>query len=257
MKFLSFDIGIKNLAYCISEFNEETKKVEIIEWDIINLLCDFFEKQEKCHYINRKKCTKKAEYKNNNGKFYCKTHVKKYQEQHETTLSNLVFKTKKEKTLYIRNNKFKKFKVAKCKDYPLDDLCDIIINTFDNKFPHFKNVDIVLIELQLIKSPQIKTVSNIIYTYFKIRGQHSNTEHKISNISFYRATNKLMFYDNEKCDIENYKQRKNTAIDNVMNYLKQNEDMDNLKLFTSHSKKDDLADALLQILSYLHKNNKI
>ena len=35
MKYISFDIGIRNLGYCIIELIEN--KVKIIEWNIINL----------------------------------------------------------------------------------------------------------------------------------------------------------------------------------------------------------------------------
>lgn len=48
---LSFDIGIKNLSYCLvkSELNNDnTNKIEIIDWDIINILKD----NEKVKNIN-------------------------------------------------------------------------------------------------------------------------------------------------------------------------------------------------------------
>ena len=35
MKLLSFDVGIKNLAYCIIEYKND--KLDIIDWNIINL----------------------------------------------------------------------------------------------------------------------------------------------------------------------------------------------------------------------------
>jgi len=38
MKLLSFDIGIKNLAYCMVEYAPDTKKLDIKEWNIINLI---------------------------------------------------------------------------------------------------------------------------------------------------------------------------------------------------------------------------
>lgn len=38
MKILSWDVGIYNLSYCILEKNEETGKINIIGWDIVNLV---------------------------------------------------------------------------------------------------------------------------------------------------------------------------------------------------------------------------
>ena len=35
MKLMSFDVGIKNLAYCIMEY--DGVKLNIIDWNIINL----------------------------------------------------------------------------------------------------------------------------------------------------------------------------------------------------------------------------
>ena len=37
MKILSFDVGIKNLAYCVIEVDtKEDKNHKILDWDIIN-----------------------------------------------------------------------------------------------------------------------------------------------------------------------------------------------------------------------------
>jgi hypothetical protein len=40
MKILSFDVGIKNLSYCVMEKNEETNHIQIHHWGIINLTDD-------------------------------------------------------------------------------------------------------------------------------------------------------------------------------------------------------------------------
>ena len=83
MKFLSFDIGIKNLAYIIADFNEETKNLFIEEWDIINLLEDDFLAQTLCSHIGKTKakikCKKYANFMIANGEeYFCKTHKKNH-----------------------------------------------------------------------------------------------------------------------------------------------------------------------------------
>ena len=68
MKILSFDIGIKNLAYCCF-FITSDKRIQIESWDIINL-CE--EKNYTCQgTLNTKKskgkiCGKQAKYQKNN-----------------------------------------------------------------------------------------------------------------------------------------------------------------------------------------------
>ena len=37
MKVLSWDVGIINLAFCLIDYNTETKKWKILDWNIINL----------------------------------------------------------------------------------------------------------------------------------------------------------------------------------------------------------------------------
>ena len=55
MKYLSFDVGIKNLAYC--SLNEGKK---ILDWGIINL-----NKDPKCQCGIQKECPKTATYQIN------------------------------------------------------------------------------------------------------------------------------------------------------------------------------------------------
>lgn len=50
-KILSFDVGIKNLAYCFMQFNEDKTFDKIVEWGIINLKSDLWMPEQ-----NNKKC---------------------------------------------------------------------------------------------------------------------------------------------------------------------------------------------------------
>ena len=67
MKILSFDIGIKNLAYVHTKFYKSTNKIDIIKWDIIDLTNN--------NYICCN-CNNKAKYHINNV-YYCNKHEKK------------------------------------------------------------------------------------------------------------------------------------------------------------------------------------
>jgi len=88
MKFLSFDVGIKNLAYCIINFDKEQPSLfPIQEWGIINLIeneqNESFEKEKcKCHNKNKKICGGNAKYVatiNNKNMFYCNRHLSEHE----------------------------------------------------------------------------------------------------------------------------------------------------------------------------------
>lgn len=78
-KVLSFDVGIKNLAYCLLEINKEDKKFKILKWDIINLA----DNRKKCVFIKRdgKCCNLIASHviniNDDNKYYYCTTHIAK------------------------------------------------------------------------------------------------------------------------------------------------------------------------------------
>ena len=46
VKILSFDVGIKNLAYCLVEFENDNNK--ILDWGVINMMDKFTSASLKC-----------------------------------------------------------------------------------------------------------------------------------------------------------------------------------------------------------------
>jgi len=87
IKILSFDVGIKNLAYCLMEKTDNN--IKILKWEIINLvedrnLCQFvFKNKRVCGKIGRftcsRVCTASPE-ENNNMKdvVVCNSHKNNY-----------------------------------------------------------------------------------------------------------------------------------------------------------------------------------
>jgi hypothetical protein len=115
MKVISFDIGIKNMAYCFLSVSGE--QFEILDWNVLNLmdevvhenhLCDFIvptKKSKKDKNSNKtpenivvKTCGKKAKYSCPTGDNYlCETHAKKSEEywiQTKTKMPSFVKKLK-------------------------------------------------------------------------------------------------------------------------------------------------------------------
>ena len=83
---LSFDIGIKNLAYCILD-KDEDNKLRIIKWDIIKLLED----NEKCKGFPLDELTKRL-YKQLNSHFYS-YNITKVLLENQPVLKNPVMKS--------------------------------------------------------------------------------------------------------------------------------------------------------------------
>lgn len=75
-KVLSWDVGIKNLAYCLMEINKESSDFKILNWDVICLADD----NKLCNYVGKKKqCEKQATscitLNNDTKLYYCGGHV--------------------------------------------------------------------------------------------------------------------------------------------------------------------------------------
>jgi hypothetical protein len=112
MKVISFDIGIKNMAYCFLSVSGE--QFEILDWNVLNLMDEVLQENHLCDCVNSKKdknknkktlentlvkiCGKKAKYSCPTGdKFLCESHAKKSEEyliQSKTKMPSSVKKLK-------------------------------------------------------------------------------------------------------------------------------------------------------------------
>jgi hypothetical protein len=225
MKILSFDVGIKNLAYCL--LNSDDKSID--DWGIINISVD-----PTCdHMIKGKTCDKTA----------------------KKMIKDTGFK------LCSAHCKLKAYKDKKCKNVPkLDNpmllLGKQIVKKLDEK-PNFIDVDTVCIENQpALKNPTMKSVQMILYSYFLMRG--ITTDKLVSDIRMINARNKLKVYSGPtiECQIkETYKRNKFLAIKYCDYMIKNNPEIDTKyhELYDSSKKKDDLSDAYLQGIYYIDK----
>jgi hypothetical protein len=85
MRLISFDVGIKNMAYCIFELDKETNTMRVIRWDIIRLVPDAPPTTLTCTAEGKRSstvlCGKPAKYVSpDNGHCFCDTHAKKQTE---------------------------------------------------------------------------------------------------------------------------------------------------------------------------------
>ena len=224
MKYLSFDIGIKNLGYCIINDNK------IIEdWGIINIIDE--EPIHICNQVNKNnnKCKFKATYKNNNN-YCCNKHFKE-----------------------LNNKSYKKIKNINANKIDLDILGLSLLQKLKEK-DNFKECDHIILENQpVLKNPKMKSIQMILYSYFLMLKLEYN---KIIKIKMFLPKNKLNIYDGPKLETlskNKYDNRKKQSIV-ITKYILEKYNEESMILYlNNHTKKDDLCDCYLQGLCYIDK----
>ena len=222
MKILSFDVGIKNLSFCL--LNDTV----IEDWGILNISTD-----DVCDHCTKdgKRCDKSVKYvclgsSDSSGTFQvCSAHKK------------------------LKQYSDKKFKCVPKKKNPMLDQGTKMVEILKEK-DNFVNVDLVVIENQpALKNPTMKSIQMILYTYFLIEGV-TNTNSSIESIELINARNKLKAYTGPivPCDIKDkYKRTKFLGVQYCLSMIVESKQTDKwLNLYTTSKKKDDLADAYLQ-----------
>ena len=284
MRVLSIDVGIKNLAICLLEHQGDRCNIEW--WNVIDIVeeqihkCEatfksgepcsqravflgkkdeetevYFCGSHKSHHANVMPVFEVEEYSNEwcgQGKCKSKCQVK----VNGTTMC----KKHMELARKAHHKKFGLHKVrkAKCKDLDCLTLRLKIWKALE-AIPVFLTVDEIVIENQpSLKNPVMKSVAESIYNYFVCRGiiDQAVTGSTVKDIKYVSPSNKLKVCKDEMAvvgKIKNasmrYKKTKQMSVDYVAGLVRE-DPMGNAH-FSGASKKDDLADCLLQALAYL------
>ena len=280
--YLSIDVGIKNLAFCL--FCDEDKQIKIIKWDVINLSNSNSSSVTCCVPQTNKKnkesspCKSQVKYFKSN-KFFCLKHAKK-QIEYKLPMNISAIKKMKSKELnalasehslikddiskekvntltkasivslfeqYIEVNCLENVEQINASKLDLVTIGKNMMINFDEILKdHLLLIDTVIIENQI--SPianRMKTLQGMISQYFIMRNDNIKIE-------FISSANKLKGATTEASKVKlTYSDRKKLGIKYCLELI----DIGWSNYFSTHKKKDDLADSFLQGYWYINKNN--
>jgi len=283
---ISFDIGIKNLAYCI--FTIDGDSIKIRDWNVINLLDQNLvtESVPLCNCLKAKSgvCGKKATYMFGDTN-YCNIHSKnsgKLLPSKETSLPTIKKlkvdelahfcanhfitigpKDKKPEVLqkvqtHFEKNTLKpivKPKKTNANQIHLVDIGKRIKTNFDTKFqPFMEELTHVILENQI--SPiagRMNTIQGMVAQYFIMKTNNLT-------IDFISSAGKLkgLAIVPLKNEPTTYKDHKKDGIRFCTLFLDANGQLTEYKpVLEASAKKDDLADCFLQGIYYFKKQNII
>jgi len=247
MKLVSFDVGIRNLAYCVLEGTDRTD-VKIVDWNIIDILAEKSGKGvTRCH-----KCTSSATWMQaSTGTCACSRHKPKggkkltKKELNAKTLEELQealrkasvspIPTKKAECvnlLYTHNRQSVWMRCVKSSNQgSVLDLSADIMKSLDKRADSWKGSDAIVFENQMER--RMFAVQAMLQMYYTCKG------FKCSGVS---ATHKLTNIITTDDTIGSYKGRKKTGIAHATSLVPEVWKEHLLK----HPKKDDLADSFLQ-----------
>ena len=271
MRLISFDVGIKNMAYCILDISQN---VVLREWNVLDL-CNTAP-IPKCNHTlkNGKTCNNNAKYVKSNV-YNCEKHAKiskdyeipkkeytiqslkkiKMETLRERCVTvNIGFENKKKEELlkllddYYKNKCWELVNLNK-KDAGKVDLVSIGRSLYEQMKSN-KNINDathVIIENQI--SPianRMKTIQGMLAQYF--------IHYDCSHIEFVSSGNKLKHFETQSNAKSAYQQHKKDSVFYCKQILEKDYDRKWLELLSMSSKKDDLADCFLQALWWIKRN---
>lgn len=280
MKILSFDVGIKNLAYCLFSINCcNDNLLKIIKWDVINLCESTSSSSSSSLNKNKTKytcsmCKKNAYYylnlntKSENDTFekinipesimYCKKHA--IETKLVTSDSKNNKPKSKQKQPYLSLIISSKSKQQNASDIDMIVLGRNLKTKFDlifNEYVSSENelsIDAVVIENQIGPlAGRMKMLQGMIAQYFIMKN--------VEKIEFISATNKLKLFKNIKnneneISENSYKLRKKQGQSICKSLLSFYPSLQSWNQeFDKHFKKDDLSDCFLQGYYYMYSNS--
>jgi hypothetical protein len=220
MKLISYDVGIRNMAYCI--FVIENNSISIVDWDIVNLMENHEIPIKTCCFempVNKrvlepspKICGKKASYEKTD-RFYCTTHAKKQTKVHGWILPNKDLRTANLKKmnideLYILGKQYSIFQEdtqPKTKKVTLSTILeffqDRMMSSVSQKRQNAGEVDLITLGISM-KSALDKMDDVTDLTHVIIENQISPIATRMKTIQGMLAQYYIMKYDPSNLHVE-------------------------------------------------------
>lgn len=255
MKLISFDVGLRNLSYCILEGTSRSD-LKITGWDLIDVMAEMGGLDKPlCHKCKKPACWVKGDgqvysctrHRNQNGGVLRKTDLNKKSKEELFTLAKshgVHGSLKKELVdgLYkILSADVWKRCVKSAKQGSVVDLAPAISQSLLSRLTLWKNADLVVFEQQPDK--RMLCVQGMLHMWFVTQG------FKCKGVSaIHKLTNTVTLEDSTKT----YKGRKKTGIVHTLELAPK----EWIPFFMKHPKKDDLGDAFLGGLYVLEHNSK-
>ena len=295
-KIISFDVGIKNMAYCIFDIHANGSPFSIQEWKIMNMLedsqtentcsnvcsCEIVVKKKRGEPLEKKTCGKAAKY-TKNGICYCLTHAKTtsflipedsflQKNLKKKTLEELIevcqkfgipiseIRTKKKalETLDDFFNEKSLEKIVKKKKKTAGEIDLITIgHSMKNLLNQISNIEEID---HIIIENQISPIANRMKTIQGMLAQYFIMTNPNAKIEFVSSANKLKQFQKhqtQKDDANDYKKHKLDGVFFTQVILQNNSFLGNWENILETKKKDDLADCFLQGIWYLYSRKII
>jgi hypothetical protein len=285
-RIVSFDVGIKNMAYCI--FDVSGDKFSIEDWNVLNLMNEAPEtkfcniqleekkKPKKNEVVIPKICNKKAKFEKD-GNCYCEKHAKtsaflipnkecSLSQIKKLKLENLIEFANKYKIPYdIGTNKKNLLimVITFMEKHSLKTISSIKTNAGEldlitigknlkkelNQLNAMNNITHVVIENQISPiATRMKTIQGMLAQYFIM-------SYDTVYIDFVSSSCKLKGLEKQNTDVENkYQQHKKDAVYHCKQILEKENFVEWIHVLDT-KKRDDLADCFLQGIWFLQ--NKV
>jgi len=271
----AFDLGIKNLSYCVATFDVSSSLCEIKAWANLNLLADGAQSQSQTRCTNEvasRTCGGPASFQDiPQAKLLCKKCAKKstkpvldlsgskladwriWASDRLTQLGLTAAEAKKAKKSELEEKagtiRLMPYKAPKVKGVSLQQILVGMEACMDTELPRLAVADVIRIENQPSEfAPHMKSIQIMLFTLIdhRLRKEHGWT----GRIEFANAGVKTRGCAEAGVGKDAKRSRKLAGITKVSEVLGKAGQTEKLMWWKSQAKQDDLADAFLMCLDY-------